>query len=713
MEDINFLEGHSTLLLPDMGRISKRKQRGFIGKKKWEVDEAHGNIDGSHFETDENGDTITDMQTRTASAEKLASSDFQKFAAPNRPATRGLRRQLGMLDSAQPQIEPAAGIKLQDFTLLQECLNVAAICASCKSSKSKLRIFQKNNEWNGLAETLFIRCVKCSFKSTFYTSNKIPGKKGKFEVNRRSALAFSNRQKLVYFCAKINLPPPIHKKPYHEHQRECEKIFVEETEKKMSEAATRLKNVVKNEEPEKVVLWSDGGDVTCISVTVDGTWQKRGHTSKIGAVFLLSVRTGEVLDYQVLSHVCYECMAHGNYKKDSVEYQNWWDSHAQVCQINHTGSSGDMETKGAITMFTRSTEKHRLLYTTFVGDGDSSSFGNVSRAVHKQFGDSYPISKEECVGHVQKRMGAALTEFKRKMKGTKLSDGKGVAGAGRLANQMIKKLQNYYGFAIRQNKGNLAGMKEAINAIKHHIIEEPTKPLAFQHRFCPKAKDSWCYFQRDEASETNSNHNAARLPHAFMQELSPIFDRLSNEDLLKRCLLGLTQNQNESLNGTLWTLIPKTLFLGKRQVTIGVCEAISVFNTGAAAKAVFMEKLGLPVGRNMLRALRREDNRRLRTAAQKATKKYKRRRKQIKFTNRTALKSSNLSYNAGSFGTDSVPENTCRCKKKSKKKGANHIELIQMKKQQEPTNCNKESLKIKFVGDEDVTTIPPFKRKKL
>ena len=54
-----------------------------------------------------------------------------------------------------------------------------------------------------------------------------------------------------------------------------------------------------------------------------------------------------------------------------------------------------------------------------------------------------------------------------------------------------------------------------------------------------------------------------------MQELSPIFDRLSNEDLLKRCLLGLTQNQNESLNGTLWTLIPKTLFLGKRQVTIG------------------------------------------------------------------------------------------------------------------------------------------------
>ena len=120
-------------------------------------------------------------------------------------------------------------------------------------------------------------------------------------------------------------------------------------------------------------------------------------------------------------------------------------------------------------------------------------------------------------------------------------------------------------------KGNLSGMKRALNAIKHHISVEPTKSLAFQNRFCPKAKDSWCYLQRDEASETHSHHKAVRLPHAFMQELSPIFDRLSNEDLLKRCLLGLTQNQTDSLNGTLWTLIFKTLVLGKTQVTIGVC----------------------------------------------------------------------------------------------------------------------------------------------
>ena len=36
------------------------------------------------------------------------------------------------------------------------------------------------------------------------------------------------------------------------------------------------------------------------------------------------------------------------------------------------------------------------------------------------------------------------------MRGKKLSDGKGVGGAGRLTQDMIKRIQNYYGFAIRE-----------------------------------------------------------------------------------------------------------------------------------------------------------------------------------------------------------------------------------------------------------------------
>lgn len=64
------------------------------------------------------------------------------------------------------------------------------------------------------------------------------------------------------------------------------------------------------------------------------------------------------------------------------------------------------------------------------------------------------------MGHVQKRLGTALRNLKKKaMKGKKLPDGKGIGGAVRLTDKVIDSLQNWYGRAIRSNKGDLQGMK--------------------------------------------------------------------------------------------------------------------------------------------------------------------------------------------------------------------------------------------------------------
>ena len=53
-------------------------------------------------------------------------------------------------------------------------------------------------------------------------------------------------------------------------------------------------------------------------------------------------------------------------------------------------------------MFTRSVEKYRLLYTILVGDGHSSSFGNISRAVHEQF-RVYAQYQRKNVKHMSKK----------------------------------------------------------------------------------------------------------------------------------------------------------------------------------------------------------------------------------------------------------------------------------------------------------------------
>ena len=176
-----------------------------------------------------------------------------------------------------------------------------------------------------------------------------------------------------------------------------------------------------------------------VAVTVDGTWQKRGHSSKIGVVFVISVATGEILDYEVKSLICHECQARENMDKDTEEFKAWKAGHTN-CQINHSTSSEDMEASAAVEMFGRSKENYGLKYTTFVGDGDSSCFGRVREAM------------AACVGHVRKRMGTALRKYKKDMKGRKLADGKGVGGKGQLTDKLIDRIQNYYGNAIRENR---------------------------------------------------------------------------------------------------------------------------------------------------------------------------------------------------------------------------------------------------------------------
>ena len=59
------------------------------------------------------------------------------------------------------------------------------------------------------------------------------------------------------------------------------------------------------------------------------------------------------------------------------------------------------------------------------------------------------VEKEECVGHVQKRIGKSLRHLKQRLGSTKLSDGKAIGGPGRLTEGVINSLQTYYGQAER------------------------------------------------------------------------------------------------------------------------------------------------------------------------------------------------------------------------------------------------------------------------
>ena len=75
---------------------------------------------------------------------------------------------------------------------------------------------------------------------------------------------------LSQFCAVINLPPPVAPDAYNKHLIQIGRASKIKAEEVMNDAAARLH--------QKVSIDEDGEDTTAhVSVTVDGTWQKRGQ----------------------------------------------------------------------------------------------------------------------------------------------------------------------------------------------------------------------------------------------------------------------------------------------------------------------------------------------------------------------------------------------------------------------------------------------------
>jgi len=76
--------------------------------------------------------------------------------------------------------------------------------------------------------------------------------------------------------------------------------------------------------------------------------------------------------------------------------------------------------------------------------------------------------------------------------------------------------------------------------------------------------------------------------------MKPVFQDLTNENLLKGCLGGYTQNANECFNSVLWSRLPKNIFIGIDNFNLGVKDAVITFNDGAVGRLEILKVLNLP-----------------------------------------------------------------------------------------------------------------------
>jgi hypothetical protein len=381
-----------------------------------------------------------------------------------------------------------------------------------------------------------------------------------------------------------------------------------------------------------------------IGVSIDGTWQRRGHSSHNGVVTAISISTGKWLDFgkwlEVMSNICKSCEIWSKKDKNSLGYQQWEIDHK--CCNNHSGSAAAMEPRGAVAIFKCSEATHGLRHTTYLGDGDSASYKKVHDS--KPYED-VDVIKVECVGHIQKRLGNRLRKLRTQYRGRKLSDGKPITGAGRLTEQKIDTLQNYYGFAIRQNSDSLVNMQRSVLASLYHVSSTDSNP---NHHMCPSDENSWCNYSLD----TNGYNHKHGLPEVIVELLEPIYDELSDAQLLSKCLHGKTQNSNEALNKVIWDFWAKEVHVGRRVVEDAVCMAVSHFNDGNTSTICsIFGQLGILHGQISESVSIQRDVQRIGHSKRKSTDRIKKRRKRLRaerkgFSDKTVEEEGNL-YEAG------------------------------------------------------------------
>ncbi|XP_067208399.1 uncharacterized protein [Linepithema humile] len=276
-----------------------------------------------------------------------------------------------------------------------------------------------------------------------------------------------------------------------------------------------------------------------------------------------------------------------------------------------------MEVDAIVEMFSRSEELHGIKYSNYIGDGDSKTFkGIVDSNSYKDL----TVRKKECIDHVQKRMGKQFRDLKKTTKG--------LDGKGKLTASLIDELTIYYGLAIRRNHDSVQKMRDAIWATLYHKISTDKNS---QHDNCPQGADSWCSWQKAKAASKLHEYTYKEpLSDIVYQAIKPIYENLSTDDLLTRCLGGYTQNNNESLNALVWSIAPKRNSAGKIITDIATDVAICSFNDGYTSLMQIMQVMNIIVGTNCNNYCVEADEHRIKKAKHSLTDAAKEARKDLK-----------------------------------------------------------------------------------
>ena len=102
------------------------------------------------------------------------------------------------------------------------------------------------------------------------------------------------------------------------------------------------------------------------------------------------------------------------------------------------------------------------------------------------------------------------------------------------------------------------------------------------------------YIHSDKITKKSTYKKKLSLALSIKSLLTPVFQDLSKDELLHKCLHGQTQNKNELLNNVIWKKCPKTMFVSKKVLESSVFSAIIEFNDRVIGQESVYIEFGIP-----------------------------------------------------------------------------------------------------------------------
>ena len=207
-----------------------------------------------------------------------------------------------------------------------------------------------------------------------------------------------------------------------------------------------------------------------------------------GVGIIIGIETGKLLHMGVRNKYCSVCTQANEQNKTPQKHD---------CHKNWDGPSSSMETDIILEGFKKAESKYGLRYTTFIGDGDSSTHPNLITGVP---GWGHAITKKECANHAIKCFRGSLERL--------VNEKPQYKGKGGLTESMRKRLTKCARCAIKM-RSQLTDKGTAAKLLREDLRNGPFHCFG-DHSHC---STDYCKVAQRTANEQTDVDVGSTLPN--------------------------------------------------------------------------------------------------------------------------------------------------------------------------------------------------------